>query len=324
MFEGAFIILFLALVTDWVLGDPDIFWKRVPHPVVMFGKAINWIDGEFNLERYSNAQRFRNGAIGICGLIIGALVIGQFINQILIALGTFGMVVEAVIVFVLLAQNSLYKHVQAVVDGLRDQGLRGGRKAVGMIVGRDPNLLDTKGIIRASIETLAENFSDGVVAPAFWYSIFGLPGIFAYKMINTADSMIAYKSERYLHFGKVTAHIDDLANWLPARLSALFIACGAFCVGGLGAAKTALFVAKSDAGLTASPNAGWPESAMAGALNIALGGPRTYAHETVEQEYLNETGEKELQPSDIEDALQVFKYACFSLMGAVLLFAVFM
>lgn len=322
MFETSLLILLAALVADWLFGDPDYIWSRISHPVVLFGNSIGWIDNEFNLEKYSDAQRFRNGAFGICILIIGAVILGQFISQFLQVFGFVGFIVEGIIVFVFLAQRSLYNHVLAVSDGLRNSGLRGGRKAVAMIVGRDANLLDQKGTIRASIETLAENFSDGVVAPAFWFGVFGLPGLFAYKMINTADSMIAYKSDRYLHFGKVTAHIDDLANWLPARLSVLFIAFSAFCISGLDMAKTSIIIAIRDAKLTASPNAGWPEAAMASALNIALGGPRTYEHGVVEQSFLNDAGEKDLMIEHIDEGLDVFKIACFGLMGTVFSLAI--
>lgn len=324
MFEITLLILLAALIADWLLGDPDYIWSRIPHPVVLFGKTIAWVDAEFNLEKYSDAQRFRNGAFSICILIICAVIVGQFISQILQTFGYFGFVIEGIIVFVFLAQRSLYNHVLAVADGLRESGLRGGKKAVAMIVGRDANLLDQKGTIRASIETLAENFSDGVVAPAFWYGVFGLPGLFAYKMINTADSMIAYKSDRHLHFGKIAAHIDDLANWLPARVSVLFIAFSALCVGGFKVANTSIMIAIRDAKLTASPNAGWPEAAMAGALNIALGGPRIYAHGVVEQSFLNNDGEKYLIIDHIDEALDVFKIACFGLMGVVFLLSVFL
>lgn len=322
MFEVVFFILLAALIADWLFGEPEFLWSRFPHPVVLFGKVIDWVDKEFNLEIYNNAQRFRNGAICICLLILGAVIVGQFISQLLQAFGFIGVIIEGVIVFVFLAQKSLYNHVLAVADGLRDRGLRGGRKAVGLIVGRDPELLDTKGIIRAAIETLAENFSDGVVAPAFWYGVFGLPGLFVYKMINTADSMIAYKSERHLHFGKVAAHIDDLANWLPARLSVIFITFAAFCISGIETAKVSVSTAIKDAKLTASPNAGWPEAAMAGALNIALGGPRIYRHEVVEQSFLNDAGEKDLLIEHIDEALDIFKIACFGLMGVVFLLAI--
>ena len=186
-----------------------------------------------------------------------------------------------------------------------------------MIVGRDPEMLDQSGICRAAIESLAENFSDGVVAPAFWYAVFGLPGIIVYKMINTADSMIAYKNEKYLWFGRAAAHIDDLANWVPARISAVLIAVGGFSL-------HALKVAFHDSGLHRSPNAGWPEAAMAGASGLALGGPRVYAHETVQQAWLNGAGKRMLSVKDIEDTVYIFHRSCFALWAvfAVLLILV--
>ena len=171
-------------------------------------------------------------------------------------------------------------------EGLRAGGLAGGRAAVSRIVGRDPQTLDAAGVVRAAIESLAENFCDGVVAPAFWYAVLGLPGIIAYKMINTANSMIGHRSEKYLHFGRVAARTDDVANWLPARLSALLISAAAAAAISVAAARAAFGTALRDAGLHRSPNAGWPEAAMAGALDIALGGPRKYAGETVSQTYL--------------------------------------
>lgn len=310
-----FLILFFALLLDWSFGEPEILWSRVPHPVVIFGNMISFADKRFNQVDFSDAQRMRNGAAVICVLILFAICLGLFIDYLLSFLGVIGLAVEVCFVFFLLAQKSLYDHVLQVSIGLKEGGLDGGRKAVSLIVGRDPSTLDEEGVARASIETLAENFSDGVVAPAFWYLVFGLPGIFAYKMINTADSMIAYKSERYAQFGMVAAHIDDLANWLPARLSVIFIFISALFISGMTSAKAAVLTAMQDAGLHRSPNAGWPEAAMAGALNIALGGPRIYKSETVQQAFLNGAGKREIGTNDIADALKVFRHACFSLMG---------
>jgi len=244
-------------------------------------------------------------------LIIAALLVGFLIEYVIQLIGWVGSLVEIFVVFVLLAQKSLSDHVCAVADGLRENGLEGGREEVGMIVGRDPAMLDKSGICRASIESLAENFSDGVVAPAFWYAIFGLPGIIVYKMINTADSMIAYQNEKYLWFGRVAAQIDDLANWLPARMSAVLIAMGSASFHGLK-------VAFQDSGLHRSPNAGWPEGAMAGASGLALGGPRIYPHETVQQSWLNGAGKRDLDASDIETTLGVFAKSCFALWGLCL------
>ncbi|MGI9350000.1 MAG: adenosylcobinamide-phosphate synthase CbiB [Rhizobiaceae bacterium] len=319
MFESSLLILLVAMVLDWYFGEPEFLWSRIPHPIVLFGKAVSQVDGHLNNEMDDDASRLRKGSIAISALIgisiMTALVIGWIIG----VFGPLGWLLEVAIVFTLLAQKSLYDHVKAVAVGLRENGLEGGQGAVGMIVGRDPTLLDESGVSRAGIESLAENFSDGVVAPAFWYAIFGLPGIFVYKMINTADSMIAYRNEKYLLFGRTTAQIDDLANWLPARLSVLLIAVGAGMLKGADAMRQSLSCSFRDSGLHQSPNAGWPEAAMAGGIDIALGGPRQYPHETVQQSYLNASGRRELGPDQIDGALNVFILACFSLWAAVFL-----
>ena len=312
-------ILLGALILDWFLGEPKIIWSRIPHPVVLFGKAVAAADKSLNLATDEPSKQYRKGALAICLLIFGAYFSAIFVEWLFAYFGPIGGILECIIVFVFLAQSSLFDHVKAVADGLRQDGLDGGRKAVGLIVGRNPEYLDEKGVCRASIETLAENFSDGVVAPAFWYGVFGLPGLFVYKMINTADSMIAYRSEKYLNFGRVAAQIDDLANWLPARLSVGLIAFGALFVGGVETTKNSVSTALRDAGLHRSPNAGWPEAAMAGAVNIALGGPRKYAHESVSQAFINGSGRRDLSAGDIEISLGFFRAACFALWGAVLL-----
>ncbi|MFK7902102.1 MAG: cobalamin biosynthesis protein, partial [Nitratireductor sp.] len=170
MFETGLTILIIALVIDWFLGEPDFIWSNIPHPVVLFGRSISWLDKKYNTSDFSDAQRFRNGAASICGLIIGAVLIASYIDLIISYSGFLGTIVEILIVFTLIAQKSLYDHVKAVLIGFRTQGLRGGRRAVAQIVGRDVEKLNEEGVIRASIETLAENFSDGVVAPAFWYA----------------------------------------------------------------------------------------------------------------------------------------------------------
>lgn len=306
-------ILLLALILDWYFGEPVALWSRLPHPIVLFGKAVSFIDKRFNHIKDKPESQYKKGAISISFLLFSALM-GAFLLEWLIGfLWVFGFFIELFIVFVLLAQKSLADHVEAVAEGLKDDGLKGGRKAVAMIVGRDPSSLDKQGVSRAAIESLAENFSDGVVAPAFWYAVFGLPGIIVYKMINTADSMIAYRNEKYLWFGRVAAQIDDLANWLPARLSAILIALGAGMLNGVNAFRNAMIVALRDSGLHRSPNAGWPEAAMAGGADIALGGPRIYPEETVQQAYLNSAGKHDLGVKDIKQAIQIFALACFSL-----------
>jgi adenosylcobinamide-phosphate synthase len=306
-------ILLLALILDWYFGEPVALWSRLSHPIVLFGKAVSFIDKRFNYAKDKPETQYKKGAISI-SLLLGSALMGAFLLEWFIGfLWIFGFLLELFIVFVLLAQKSLAEHVEAVAQGLKEDGLKGGRKAVAMIVGRDPSSLDKQGVSRAAIESLAENFSDGVVAPAFWYAVFGLPGIIVYKMINTADSMIAYRNEKYLWFGRVAAQIDDLANWLPARISAILIALGAGMLNGMGAFKNAMIVALRDSGLHRSPNAGWPEAAMAGGADIALGGPRIYPEETVQQAYLNSSGKRDLGVKDIKQAIQIFALACFTL-----------
>lgn len=323
MADALLFILLVALVLDWFFGEPEFLWSRLPHPVVLFGKAVSAFDKRLNHGGDSSAVQYRRGAFSITALIVLALLTGLLLNAIMDWLGPIGWVIEIFIVFVLLAQNSLFVHVKAVAEGLAQDGLDRGRKAVGMIVGRNPEYLDQSGVCRAGIESLAENFSDGVVAPAFWYAIFGIPGLITYKMINTADSMIAYQNEKYLWFGRVAAKIDDLANWVPARISAVLIACSALMLKGAGAGKQSLICALRDSGLHRSPNAGWPEAAMAGAIDVALGGPRKYEGEDVAQAYLNSSGERSLAVSHIEKALDIFAMACFSLWLLVVLFLLF-
>lgn len=319
MTETLAIILLAALILDWWLGEPDLLWSRFPHPVVVFGKAVRFADKHLNKDTDNELTRYRKGALAISVLVLLSAVSGLILNQIAAMLGFAGHVVEAFIVFVLLAQKSLHDHVKAVATGLSENGIAGGREAVGMIVGRDPETLDRTGVCRAAIESLGENFSDGVVAPAFWYLVFGLPGILVYKMINTADSMIAYRNEKYLWFGRAAALVDDLANWLPARMSAVLLVIGTAFQRGPGPARHAMQTAFRDARLHQSPNAGWPESAMAGGLNIALGGPRVYKGKTVPQVFLNSSGKKNLAHADIDEALRVFSSGCFALWGAVIL-----
>jgi adenosylcobinamide-phosphate synthase len=193
-----------------------------------------------------------------------------------------------------------------------------------MIVGRDPEALDEAGVSRAAIESLAENFSDGIVAPAFWYAVFGLPGLMAYKLLNTADSMIGHLNDRHRHFGRAAALLDDAANWPASRISAVLIATGAGVVKGRAAMKRAMKAALSDSGLHRSPNAGWPEAAMAGALDLALAGPRRYGGELVMEPSLNASGRGNAGSAEIEVAIKVFHKACDSLAVVVAVLMIFL
>ncbi|ANH04414.1 adenosylcobinamide-phosphate synthase CbiB [Shinella sp. HZN7] len=315
------LLLFLALLLDRLVGDPDRLWRRVPHPVVLFGRAIGLMDKLFNGKRLSADTKRFNGAAGIAVLLAASAFLGFFVHRLLAPLGIVGALVEIVIVAIFLAQKSLYDHVRAVSSGLKRGGLAGGRQAVSMIVGRDPATLDEPAICRAGIESLAENFSDGVVAPALWYALFGLPGLFTYKMLNTADSMIGHKNAKYLDFGRASARLDDLANWPAARLSILFLAAGAWAVKGRAAARHAIGTALRDAGLHRSPNSGWPEAAMAGALGISLAGPRIYGGTRVDEPMMNASGRTVATVADIDLSLRIFSAACAALAAAVLLAA---
>ncbi len=313
------VLLIVALVLDWIIGDPKWVWSKIPHPVALMGVAISKLEREFNNLKLPPAILLRRGSLVSVALIIGALLLGIWTDFLFAKLGQFGYLPEVVLVFVFLAQNSLYRHVGDVVEGLKQDGIAGGRKAVGLIVGRDPQFLDREGVSRAAIESLAENFSDGVVAPAFWYLVFGLPGLFVYKLINTADSMMGYKNERYLHFGRAAAKVDDLANWLPAKISVGAILVATFIIFGLRRVREAGAIVLRDAGLHNSPNAGWPEAAMAGAADFALGGPRYYEGRKTSQAFINVAGKHDLQAGDIETAMHIYSHACFTIWGFTLI-----
>ena len=217
-------------------------------------------------------------------------------------------IILALIASIFIAQRSLYQHVAEVRSAFAKGGLTEARDAVAMIVGRDPEQLDEAGVCRAAIESCAENFSDGVVAPVFWLALLGLPGLIGYKAINTADSMIGHRTERHGSFGWAAARLDDLVNLVPARLSALLLAVAAPIAGG--SVAKSLGVVRRDASKHSSPNAGWPESAMAGALGLALAGPRRYAEHVVEDPFLNSEATRQAVPNDIGRALGLYTAAC--------------
>ena len=302
-----------ALVLDRIVGDPPALWARLPHPVVLFGHGIAFFDRRLNRETLAPATRRRNGIVAIVLLLGLSVAVGLVLSGLFRALGLVGFVLELLVVAIFLAQKSLGDHVSAVALGLRTDGLEGGRRAVSLIVGRDPQALDAPGVCRAAIESLAENFADGVVAPALWYALAGLPGILAYKMLNTADSMIGHKNERYLHFGWASARLDDLANWPAARLSSLLIAAAAWARQGVPAARRSLSVSLRDSGLHRSPNSGWPEAAMAGALDIQLTGPRIYGGERVSEPMINGSGRPVATAGDIEAGVDLFYGSCTAL-----------
>jgi len=298
------IVLLLALLLDAGVGDPAWLWSRLRHPVVVIGNLIGWADRVFNREAAPAAERRLIGAVFALALIGAAALVGWIIVYVLRSFeaGTLG---EVIVAAMLLAGRSLYDHVRAVAEALAHGGLPAGRQAVARIVGRDPETLDEAGVVRGAIESLAENFSDGVVAPVFWFAVLGLPGIFAYKALNTADSMIGHKSDRHRDFGWAAARLDDLANLLPARLSARLIVLAAFVLPGASGIN-AQRVLRFDARRHRSPNAGYPEAAMAGALGIALAGPRTYAGGPVDDAFMGGDGRHAAIASDIRDALRIY------------------
>ncbi|MGB3348347.1 MAG: adenosylcobinamide-phosphate synthase CbiB [Brucella anthropi] len=318
--EIKLIILSLALLLDRFVGDPPQLWQKVPHPVVLFGKAISWGEKRWNNRNLSASVLRRNGMWLTIGLVMACVVLGLILELSLPFAGTAGAVAEILIVTVLLAQKSLADHVQAVALALREEGIEGGRRAVSMIVGRNPEHLDEGGVSRAAIESLAENASDGIVAPAFWFLVGGLPGLFAYKLINTADSMIGHLNDRYRDFGRFAAKLDDVANYIPARLTGLLASLATAITKDRLSGKEAFSVMRRDARLHRSPNAGWPESAFAGGLGLALAGPRQYGVEKVEGPMLNASGKRDANADDIDAALHLF-WSTMSLMTGLVIAA---
>ncbi|MDB5510869.1 MAG: adenosylcobinamide-phosphate synthase [Enterovirga sp.] len=297
----ALLVLCLALVLDAAIGDPDWLWRRWPHPVAWLGALIGWCDRVLNRDSWSGHTRRAAGVAAAVLLIAASALPALAVERCLRALPA-GDVLVALIASVFLAQRSLHEHVRRVGDAF-EHGLPDARRAVSMIVGRDPDRLDEAGVARAAIESSAENFSDGVVAPAFWFALFGLPGLVAYKAVNTADSMIGHLSVRHRDFGWAAARLDDLMNLFPARIAGALIALGAAVAGG--SPPRAFAVMLRDSGIHRSPNAGWPEAAMAGALGLALGGPRLYAAGPVDEPFLNAEGRRDSGSGDIGRALRV-------------------
>lgn len=300
------VITLVALVADAAIGDPDWLWRRLAHPVTAIGRAIAVLDRALNREAWPPARRKFLGIVAILLLVIGALLVGYAIEA-TIPRGLAGDIALGLLASMLIAQKSLYRHVARVHAAFSTGGLSAARDAVSLIVGRDPNSLDESGVSRAAIESCAENFSDGVVAPTLSLALFGLPGLIAYKTINTADSMIGHRSDRYRDFGWAAARLDDLVNLVPARLSGLLLALVAPAA--QGSIVSALQAMWRDARRHRSPNAGWPESAMAGALGIKLAGPRRYAEGLVDDPWLNADG-RNATPADIRRALRMLAAAC--------------
>lgn len=260
---------------DAALGEPDWLWSRVRHPAVVIGNAIGWLDKRLN----TGTQRRLKGVFTVTLLVLAAFAAGK-----LFAL--LGPIVEIVVCAILLAQKSLVTHVRDVGEALR-RSLPAGRTMVARIVSRDTTEMTEAQVARSAIESAAENLSDGVIAPALWFLIAGLPGLLVYKAVNTADSMIGYRNEKYLEFGWASARLDDLLNLIPARLTCVMI----IALSGQWS-RWAEMVA--DARRHISPNAGWPEAAMARALDIALAGPRSYDGQIRDLAWVNGDARREI------------------------------
>lgn len=292
----------LALALEAGVGYPDALFRRIGHPVVWLGTLIAALDARLNNAGDDFERRRRMGVVAIGIVVLAAALVGAATTE-LCSLVIGGPVLLALLSSSLLAQRSLHEHVRAVADALA-VSLEDGRRAVAQIVGRDVSALDEAGVARAAIESLAENFSDGVVAPALFLAVFGLPGALVYKAVNTADSMIGHKSPRHLAFGWAAARLDDLLNLLPARFAAGLIALAAWLLPSA-SATDAFRVAQRDAARHASPNAGWPEAAMAGALGLCLGGPRAYGTVDVAGATLGD-GRRDATVADIRRALALY------------------
>ena len=320
-------ILIAVLVIEAMVGYPAWLHARIPHPVVWAGYAIGTLDRRWNKPEYSFAKRRLLGCIAVLlvsgaafclgaaiedGVLVGAYALGggpaiegnSWINW-------AAVVVLAFIASAGLAQRSLFVHVKNVLDALRAGDLAGARQRVAMIVGRDTQRLDASAVSAAALESLAESFNDGIVAPAFWFFLGGLPGLCVYKVLNTADSLIGHKEERWRAFGWAAARADDVANLIPARIAGLLLVLAGFS--GLG-------VMFKDASRHASPNAGWPEAAMAGALGVRLGGPTAYDGVVHERPVFGSGPAPGV--SDLTRGLRLYVIACLLQLTIVVAFAV--
>ncbi len=300
---GVVVILLLAILLDWIIGDP----RWLPHPVEVMGTSIRLLDSNFNCMEYSPKHRKFLGFLSVL-IVIGLwTIIGWFINYVI---GSFpyGWLAELVMVALLIAQRSMINHCIQVIHSLKYGGISEGRKAVALIVGRNTDALDKHGVARATIESCAESYSDGVVAPIFWYLTLGLPGLLIYKAVNTMDSMIGHKNIHYQDFGMCAARLDDILNWIPARIAGFLMATAGFFVPGAHPIKGFRTMLR-DSKKHISPNAGWPESACAGALDLSLLGPRIYQGHHTKLVWLGD-GRKNAEVRDIKRMLVLFIIAC--------------
>jgi adenosylcobinamide-phosphate synthase len=314
--SGRVLILIIAFGIEAVLAYPAPVFRAIGHPVSWIGALIAALDSTLNRPDTSFALRRAAGVATVLLLLAGSFGTGVALESVATAIPYLGFAVAILIVATLLAAGNLDQHVRAVAAALRSEGLSGGRRSIAKIVGRDPDALDEAAVCRAAIESLAENASDGVTAPALWYLAGGLPGIIAYKAINTADSMIGHMTERHRAFGWAAARLDDLVNLPASRLTGLMFVAAAALVPGASAAE-AWRANRRDARRHRSPNAGWPEAAMAGALGLRLAGPRIYSGVVVDDAWMGD-GRAEATAQDIDRALTIYRVA---FAGALLIVA---
>jgi adenosylcobinamide-phosphate synthase len=314
--SGRILILIIAFGIEAVLAYPAAMFRAIGHPVSWIGALIAALDSALNRPDTSFAARRAAGVATVLLLLAGSLVVGALLEMVARDLPFLGFAVAVLVVAMLIAVGNLDQHVRAVSAALRAEGLDGGRRTIAKIVGRDPDPLDEAAVCRAAIESLAENASDGVTAPALWFLLGGLPGIIAYKAINTADSMIGHMSEHHRAFGWAAARLDDLVNLPASRLTGLLFVAAAAIVPGA-SAPSAWRAYRRDARLHRSPNAGWPEAAMAGALGLRIAGPRVYGRVLVDDHWMGD-GRAEATAQDIDRALTIYRTA-FG--GALLLVA---
>jgi adenosylcobinamide-phosphate synthase len=296
-----------ASVVEALIGYPAPLYRAIGHPVTWMGRWLEWLEARLNRPDASFAERRASGVAVLCLYLAPVALLAWAATHVLLPRGALGFAALALLAASLPAQRSLLSHAQAAADGL-EAGLDEGRRAVAKIVGRNPAALDEAGVARAAIESLAENFSDGVVAPIFWTALGGLVGGALYKAVNTADSMIGHKDDRYGAFGWAAARLDDLVNLPASRLAALWLILAAALIPGASARDAARAVWR-DASLHRSPNAGWPEAAMAGALGLKLAGPRVYGNTLVEDAFMG-AGRREADARDSKRALTLYRASC--------------
>ena len=289
------LVLAIAMVLDAIAGEPRWLWSRVPHPAILLGKCVASLERGLN----SGTNKRLKGIFALIVLVILGWAVGSLLSL-------CGPIVEILCAAILLAYKSLVDHVDDVASGLRLSPGEG-RRAVSRIVSRDVSAMSEAQIARSAIESAAENMSDGVIAPAFWFLIGGLPALLVYKAVNTADSMIGYRTTRYHEFGWAAARFDDVLNLIPARLTGLIIAAS-------NAGLPQWRAISRDARQHRSPNAGWPEAAMARAIDVALAGPRSYDGQIQDLAWVNGDGRKQIDANDIDASLRVLRQVwCVSL-----------